>query len=184
MVERQTYNLDAAGPIPATPTASLKLRSAKHPRAVSSVVERPVYTGKVGGSIPSPRTKTTAMAEIKEFKPSTIERPKPEKPADIIDIESGKKKKQLIESVDTSSVLADAFDLVREGQLTEAEIDALKSISENEKTLLKVVSDLFEALRKKDEIVEMQKKSLAEMRSELDRLEQKLKEFVSALEKK
>ena len=36
------------------------------------------------------------MAEIKEFKPSTKEKPKPEKPADIIDIEQARKKEAFV----------------------------------------------------------------------------------------
>ena len=36
------------------------------------------------------------MAEIKQFKPSTKEIPKPEKPADVIDIEQGKKKESFV----------------------------------------------------------------------------------------
>ena len=104
------------------------------------------------------------MIEIKESKPSTKERPKPEK---VVDIESfRKKKKQLQETkqpqetmdIDSilaeGSVLADAFDLVREGDLTDAEINSLVSIGEDEKTLLKVISGLFEKIRKQDKIVD------------------------------
>jgi hypothetical protein len=108
------------------------------------------------------------MAEIKEFKPKPLDttRGKPEKPADVVDIGSGRKKKEMKESVDTSTVLADAFDLVREGQLSDAEIDDLKSITENEKTLLKVVSGLFERLRKYDEEVEELRDSVKKLRQE------------------
>ena len=94
------------------------------------------------------------MAEINQFQPSTKERPKSERPADVVDIETGRKKKLMKESADTSSVLADALDLIREGHLSDAEIDDLKSISENEKTLLKLISGLFEGLRNKDDSME------------------------------
>lgn len=146
------------------------------PCAVSSVVERPVYTGKVGGSIPSPRT----MGELKEFQPSTPpfsekagqakERPKPEKPADVVDIESARKKKKIYEmSIGTNLVLADALDLIKIGQITDEEIDAIRSISENEKILLKTVSSLFEGLRNKDENIE-------ELRGLIRQLKQRLGE--------
>lgn len=36
------------------------------------------------------------MAEIKQFKPSTKETPKPEKPADIINFEQGRKKETFV----------------------------------------------------------------------------------------
>ena len=79
------------------------------------------------------------MTEVKEFKPSTKERPKPEKPADIVDIEVGRKKKEIKERFDTSSVLTDALELIEMGQMTDEEIDALGSINENEKILLKII---------------------------------------------
>lgn len=107
------------------------------------------------------------MAEIKEFQPSTKEGPKPEKPADVVDIESARKKKHLSESRDTSSVLADAFDLVREGQLTDEEIDNLRMISENEKILLKTVSSLFEGLRNKDENIEELRELIRQLKQRL-----------------
>jgi len=36
------------------------------------------------------------MAEIKEFKKSTKENPKPEKPADVVNIEQGRKKESFV----------------------------------------------------------------------------------------
>lgn len=72
-------------------------------------------------------------------------------------------------SVDTNSVLADALDLIKIGQMTDEEIDALLSISEDEKTLLKVISGLFEGLRNKDESIE-------ELRGLIKQLKQRLGE--------
>jgi hypothetical protein len=104
--------------------------------------------------------------KITKLIPSTKERLKPEKPADVIDIETARtKRKQLREIMDMSSVLTDAFDLVREGQLSGAEIDNLRSINENEKTLLKVIAGLFEKLRKQDKTVD-------ELRARIKNLEQ------------
>ena len=116
------------------------------------MVERLVYTEKAGGSIPPPPT----MAEIKEFKPSTKERPKPEKPARVIgDVETARKKKKVYEMRgDAGSVLADALELIREGHLTDAEVDEIITISEDNKTLLKLISGLFKRLRNKDESIE------------------------------
>ena len=95
--------------------------------------------------------------KITKLTPSTKERPKPEKPADVINIESARKKwvekQQLHETMDASSVLADALDLIRENNLTDAEIDALRSITWDEKKLLKIVLGLFEKLRKQDETI-------------------------------
>ncbi|MBI2674335.1 MAG: hypothetical protein HYX22_01165 [Candidatus Yanofskybacteria bacterium] len=110
------------------------------------------------------------MGELKEFKPKPFDATpsKPEKPARVIgDVESARKKKQPYEAkIDTSSVLADALELVREGQLTDEKIDELITITENEKTLLKVVSGLFERLRTYDEEVE-------ELRALIKKLEEK-----------
>ena len=127
------------------------------------MVERLVYTEKAGGSIPpSP----TMPEKITKLIPSVKEGPSPKKLADVIDIESARKKKQFREAAaGTSSVLADALELVRGGQLSDAEIDDRRSISENEKTLLKVVSGLFERLRKYDEEV-------AELRNLIKQLKQ------------
>lgn len=36
------------------------------------------------------------MAEIKQFKPSTKEKTKPEKPADVVDIEQGRRKEVFV----------------------------------------------------------------------------------------
>lgn len=108
------------------------------------------------------------MAEIKKFKPSTKEKPKPESPADVVDIESIRKKKQLQEMTENvSSVLADALELVRGGQLTDEEIDNLRTISENEKTLLKVMAGLFEGLRNKDESIEELRGLLRQLKKRL-----------------
>lgn len=120
------------------------------------------------------------MGELKKFQPSTPpfsekagqakERPSPEKPADVVDIESARKKKKIYEtSIDTNSVIADALDLIKAGQMTEEEIDALRSISEDEKILLKTVSSLFEGLRNKDESIE-------ELRGLIKQLKQRLGE--------
>ena len=109
------------------------------------------------------------MGTLEKFQPSTKERSKPEKPADVVDIESGRKKKELKESIDTSTVLADAFDLVREGHLTDAEIDERITVSEDNKTLLKLISSLFEGLRNKD-------KSIEELRGLIRQLKQRLGE--------
>jgi len=102
-------------------------------------------------------------------KPFDTTQDRPEKPADVVDIESVRKKRRSWEAIDTSSVLADALELVREGQLTDAEIDDLRSISDNEKTLLKVTSSLFEGLRNKD-------KSIEELRGLIRQLKQRLGE--------
>lgn len=109
------------------------------------------------------------MAEIRDFKPSTKERPKPDKPADVVDIEGARKKQWKQETSPDTSVLADALDLIKMGQMTDEEIDALRSISEEEKTLLKLVSGLFEGLRNKD-------KSIEELRDLIRQLKQRLGE--------
>ncbi|HXK40674.1 MAG TPA: hypothetical protein VJ046_01040 [Candidatus Paceibacterota bacterium] len=106
--------------------------------------------------------------KITKLIPSTKEKPKPEKPADVVDIESARKKRRSWEAIDTSSVLADALELVREGQLSDAGIDDL-SVSDNEKTLLKVASGLFEGLRNKD-------KSIEELQGLIRQLKQRLGE--------
>ena len=107
------------------------------------------------------------MAEIKQFKPSTKESPKPEKPADVVDIESARKKRQLKESPDTSSILSDALELVQEGQLTNEEIDNLRMISEKEKKLLKKLSDQLEELGNKGKEIEDLQRRLREFAQEL-----------------
>ncbi|OGN02640.1 MAG: hypothetical protein A2655_02880 [Candidatus Yanofskybacteria bacterium RIFCSPHIGHO2_01_FULL_43_42] len=111
------------------------------------------------------------MSTVEKLKPSTTEKPKPEKPADISDFESVKKKKRLWEArrADTSSVLADALELVRESQLSDAEIDELRSITNDEKTLLKTVSDLFTRLRNNNQEIE-------ELRELIGQIKQKLGE--------
>ena len=131
------------------------------------MVEHPAYIRKVVGSSPTARTKTMSE-KITKLIPSTKEKPKPEKPADVVDIESARKKRRSWEAIDTSSVLADALELVREGQLSDAGIDDL-SVSDNEKTLLKVASGLFEGLRNKD-------KSIEELQGLIRQLKQRLGE--------
>lgn len=108
------------------------------------------------------------MGELKQFRPSTKEGQKPERPADVVDIESARKKKKRYEtSVDTNSVLADALDLIKIGQMTDEEIDALRSISDDEKTLLKLISGLFDGLRNKDESIEALRELIQQLKQRL-----------------
>lgn len=134
------------------------------------MVERFLYTEDVEGSSPSPPTKLISMAEIKNLIPSTKKRPRPESPARVIGkIEATREGGETLESPDTTSVLADALDLVREGHLSDVEIDELHTISDNEKTFLKEVSSLFEILGD-------QNKEIEELREIIIKLKQRLGE--------
>lgn len=107
------------------------------------------------------------MADIKEFKPSTTERPKPEKPADVVGMEEYKKTRK-VESLEVSgSVVADAYDLLQAGQLTKEEIDDLKSLTDNERLLLKISADLLWGMKQKDETIKEQKELLDKLKHQL-----------------
>ena len=110
------------------------------------------------------------MAEIIKFKPSTKERNKPEKPADVIDFEAAKKRRESLESLkkspDTTSVLDYAFKLVREGLLDKKEIDETNNMSANEKKLLKDLSDRIKELGGKNEEIKKLKRQLRELGQE------------------
>ncbi len=59
---------------------------------LAQLVEHRFYTARVAGSSPAAST----MAEIKQFKPSIKERPKPEKPADVVNLEQVRKKETFV----------------------------------------------------------------------------------------
>lgn len=91
------------------------------------------------------------MAEIKEFKPTTKERPKPEKPAAVFDIEEARKKIASGEAAqDTLPISPD----------TESE--------ELMETLAGLVKKLFDDSQNKKMVLE-------QLRKLTDELEQKLK---------
>jgi len=114
-----------------------------------------------------PRAPEIFMADIKEFKPSTAERPKPDKPAEVFDIEEHKKTRK-VESLEISSnLVADAYDLLQAGQLTKEEIDNLKSLTDNEILLLKISADLLYGMKQKDETIKEQQELLEKLKHQL-----------------
>ena len=114
-----------------------------------------------------PRAPKISMADIKEFKPSTVERPKPEKPDDVFDIEEHKKTRK-VESLEISSnLVADAYDLLQADQLTKEEIDNLKSLTDNERTLLKISADLLWGMKQKDKTIKEQQELLEKLKHQL-----------------
>jgi len=103
---------------------------------------------------------------VTRMTPSTKERPKPEKPGELIDLESERIKRRPEKPIDTDSVLADALELVKMGQLSSSEIDSLESLDKNQKMLLRVLSELFERLGK-------QSKKIIETSALLQQMNQK-----------
>lgn len=91
------------------------------------------------------------MAEIKEFKPSTKEKSKPEKPADVFDIEEARNKMASRETAPNTPFI---FPDTKSEELME--------------TVLGLVKKLFENSQNKKIVVE-------QLRKLTDELEQKLK---------
>ena len=94
------------------------------------------------------------MAEIKEFKPPTKERPKPEK-SDVIPHEELRRRKQeldlkrLAENPDLT--IADLYDLLQSGDISKEQLDKMNFITDNERFLLKICADLLWGLKQKDQ---------------------------------
>jgi len=83
------------------------------------------------------------MAEIKQFKPSTREVPKPEKPADIIDIEQVRKKEPFVlPDIESEELMETASHMVQ--KLFEESGDKRKVIEQ----LRNLADDLEQKLKK------------------------------------
>ena len=100
------------------------------------MVERFLYTEDVEGSSPSPPT----MAEIKQFKPSTKETTKPEKPADVVNIEQSRKKEAFVFPDTESEQLMETVSHM---------IQRLFEESRNKKKVIEQLRNLAEQLEQK-----------------------------------